>query len=157
MPASRTDSRLLIGAGVAAVLAGLVVAVVLLLATSQADQPSTYQPFAAGPEKQLRKSLREGGPFYFPDPFGGNKSVLFALEGDNVVALMTHTPGDENCRIRWRGRINSFEDCHGTRLPSEQMGRFLTRVEERGGQGSIVFVDLRTELTAPTPAGAPGN
>jgi hypothetical protein len=157
VPASRTDSRLLIGAGVAAVLAGLVVAVVLLLATSQADQPSTYQPFAAGPEKQLRKSLREGGPFYFPDPFGGNKSVLFALEGDNVVALMTHTPGDENCRIRWRGRINSFEDCHGNRLGSEQIGRFLTRVEERGGQGRIVFVDLRTELPPPAPAGVPGN
>jgi hypothetical protein len=157
VPPARADSRLLVGAGVAAVLAGLVVAVVLLLATSQADQPKRYGPFAAGPEKQLRKDLREGGPFYFPDPFGGNKSILFALEGDNVVAVMTHTPGDESCRVRWRGRINSFEDCHGNRLRSEQIGRFLTRVEERGGQGRIVFVDLRTELPPPTPAGSPGN
>jgi hypothetical protein len=157
VPPARTDSRLLIGAGAAAVLAGLVVAVVLLLATSQADQPKTYQPFAAGPEQQLRKNLREGGPFYFPDPFGGNKSVLFALEGDNVVALQTHTPGDENCRIRWRGRINSFEDCHGNRLRSDQIGRFLTTVEERGGQGRIVFLDLRTEIPPPVPADVPAS
>jgi hypothetical protein len=157
VPPARTDSRLLIGAGAAAVLAGLVVAVVLLLATSQADQPKTYQPFAAGPEQQLRKNLREGGPFYFPDPFGGNKSVLFALEGDNVVALQTHTPGDENCRIRWRGRINSFEDCHGNRLRSEQIGRYLTKVEERGGQGRIVFLDLRTEIPPPVPADVPAS
>src|ERR1700704_4141532 len=57
VPPARTDSRLLIGAGAAAVLAGLVVAVVLLLATSQADQPKTYQPFAAGPRQQLGKNL----------------------------------------------------------------------------------------------------
>lgn len=157
MPPTRTDSRLLLGAGVAAVFAGLVVAVVLLLATSQAEQPKTYQPFAAGPERELRENLREGGPFYFPDPFGGNKSVLFSLEGDNVVPLMTHTLGDENCRIRWRGRVDSFEDCHGNRLRSDQIGRFLTRVDARGGQGRIVFVDLRTELPPPTPPGTPGN
>jgi hypothetical protein len=157
VPPSRTDSRLLLGAGVAAILAGIVVAVVLLLATSRADQPKTYRPFAAGPENQLRNDLRDGGPFYFPDPFGGNKSVLFALEGDNVVALMTHDPDDENCRIRWRGRINSFEDCHGNRLRSDQIGRFVTRVDQRGGQGRIVSVDLRTELPSPAPPGAPGN
>jgi hypothetical protein len=157
VPPARSDTRLLVGAGVAAVIAGLVVAVVLLLATSQADQPRTYQPFAAGPERQLKKDLREGGPFYFPDPFGGRKSILFALEGDQVVALMTHTPGDESCRIRWRGRINSFEDCHGTRLRGEQIGRFLARVEDRGGQGRIVIVDLRTEIPAPEPVAPPAS
>jgi hypothetical protein len=157
MPASRTDTRLLIGAGAAAVLAGIVVAVVLLLATSQADSPTEYEPFAAGPVRQLRKDLRDGGPFYFADPFGGNKSILFSLEGDNVVALATHTPDDEDCRVRWRGRIDSFEDCHENRLRSEQIGRFVTTVESRGGQGRIVFVDLRTELPPPEPVGAPGN
>jgi hypothetical protein len=157
VPASRSDTRLLIGAGAAAVVAGILVAVVLLLATSQADSPSEYEPFAAGPVRQLRKDLRDGGPFYFADPFGGNKSILFALEGDNVVALQTHAPGDEDCRVRWRGRVDSFEDCRGNRLQSEQVGRFVTTVERRGGQGRIVFVDLRSELPPPAPLGAPGN
>jgi hypothetical protein len=158
VPPARSDTRLLIGAGVAAVMAGLVVAVVLLLATSQADSPKTYRPFAAGPERELRRQLRDGGPFYVADPFGGRKSILFALEGDTVVAVMTHTPGDENCRVRWRGRIDSFEDCHGTRLRSDQIGRFATTVENRGAQRRIVFVDLRKELPPPAgELGAPGN
>src|SRR5262249_41903947 len=71
MPPARSDTRLLLGAGAAAVLGGVLVAVVLLLATSRADQPKTYRPFAAGPEDQLRKELRDGGPFYYPDAFGG--------------------------------------------------------------------------------------
>jgi hypothetical protein len=156
VPASRSDTRLLIGAGAAAVIAGIVVAVVLLLATSQADSPTKYEPFAAGPERELRRQLREGGPFYIPDPFGGDKSILFALEGDNIVALMTHTPADDNCRVRWRGRVESFEDCHNTRLGSEDVGRYAVTIERRGDQGRIVFVDLRQELPAPA-AGAPGN
>jgi hypothetical protein len=157
VPPARSDTRLLIGAGVAAVVAGLVVAVVLLLATSRADSPKTYKPFAAGPDRELRRQLREGGPFYVADPFGGRKSILFALEGDNVVALMTHTPGDENCRIRWRGSIDSFEDCHGNRLRSDQIGRYATTVEDRAAQRRIVFVDLRKELPATAPPGAPGS
>lgn len=147
---------MLIGAGVAAVVAGLVVAVVLLLATSRADQPKSYRPFAAGPERQLREQLRDGGPFYVPDPFGGRKSILFTLEGDNVVALMTHTRGDEGCRVRWRGRVDSFEDCNNNRLRSDQVGRYTTTLERSEGQGQIVFVDLRKELPPPG-ASAPGN
>lgn len=157
VPASRTDTRLLIGAGAAAVMAGILVAVVLLLATNQADSPSEYKPFAAGPVRQLRNNLRDGGPFYYADPFGGKKSILFALEGDNVVALQTHTPGDADCRVRWRGRIDSFEDCRGARLRSDEVGRYVTTLERSEGQGEIVFVDLRKELPPPTLAGAPGN
>jgi hypothetical protein len=158
VPPARSDTRLLIGAGVAAVVAGVVVAVVLLLATSQASQPKTYRPFAAGPERDLRRQLRDGGPFYIADPFGGRKSILIALEGDNVVPLMTHTPGDPSCRIRWRGSVDAFQDCHGNRLRSEQIDRYATTVEDRGAQRRIVFVDLRKELPAPaTEAGVPGN
>ncbi len=123
MPPERTDTRLLIGAGIAAIAAGLLVAAVLLFATSRADQPKKYRPFPAGPDKQLRSDLRDGGPFYYPDAFGGKRSILFALEDDKVVALMTHTPGDEECRVKWRGSINSF----------------------------VVVVDLRKESPPPAP------
>jgi hypothetical protein len=157
VPAERSDTRLLIGAGAAAVLAGVLVAVVLLLATSRADQPDEYRPFVAGPENERRENLREEGPFYFPDPFGGKKSILFALEGDNVVALMTHTADDRDCRVNWRGRIDSFVDCDGNRLRSDQIGRYETTIERRGGVGRVVVVDLRTELPPPAPTGAPGN
>ena len=157
MPPERSDTRLLIGAGAAAVLGGVLVAVVLLLATSRADSPKKYRPFPAGPETQLRSELRKGGPFYYPDAFGGKRSILFALEGDQVVALMTHTPGDEECRVRWRGSVDSFVDCRGTRLRSDQVGRYQTTISTQRGTGDVVVVDLRKELPPPAPAGAPGN
>ena len=153
MPPERTDTRLLIGAGIAAIAAGLLVAVVLLFATSRADQPRKYRPFPAGPEKQLRSDLRDGGPFYYPDAFGGKRSILFALEDDKVVALMTHTPGDEECRVKWRGSINSFVDCRGHKLRSIQVGRYDTTVQQRSGVGAVVVVDLRKEFPPPPPAG----
>jgi len=145
---------LLVGAGVAAVAAGLVVAVVLLVATRQGGQPTTYRPFAAGPEKQLRKDLHDGGPYYYADPFGGKRSISFALEDDNVVALMTHTPGDDSCRVKWKGSVNSFVDCHGNRLRSNQVGRYGVTIADRAGQGPVVFVDLRKEIPPPAPTGA---
>jgi hypothetical protein len=157
VPPQRSDTRLLLGAGAAAVLGGILVAVVLLLATSRADSPTKYEPFAAGPEKERRDNLREEGPFYFPDPFGGKKSILFTLEGDNIVALMTHTPDDDDCRVNWRGRIDSFVDCDGNRLRSDEVGRYQTTIEERRGAGRVVVVDLRKELPPPAPTGAPGN
>jgi hypothetical protein len=157
VPLERTDTRLLIGAGAAAIAAGLVVAAVLLLATSRTNQPKRYRPFPAGPEKQLRSELRAGGPFYYPDAFGGRRSVLFALEGDNVVALMTHTPAQADCRVRWRGSVNSFEDCHGNRLRSDQVGRYETTISDRSGTGPVVVVDLRKEIPPSAPAGATGG
>ena len=77
MPPERSDTRLLIGAGVAAVLAGVFVAVVLLLATSRAvaqDVPALPRR----PRDQLRSNLKNEGPFYYPDAFGGKRSILFA-------------------------------------------------------------------------------
>ena len=80
VPASRSDARLLLTATAAVVTAGVIVAVVLLFATGRSQSPTKYEPFSAGPAKAIKHSLREGGPYYVPDPFGGNKSILFALE-----------------------------------------------------------------------------
>ena len=153
VPPAKSDTRLLIGAAVAAVAAGLVVAAVLLFATGRADQPKTYRPFSAGPERQLRSDLRTGGPYYYPDAFGGKRSILFALENDQVVALMTHTPGDDQCRVKWRGSVNSFVDCRGNRLRSVQVGRYQTTIRQESGVGAVVVVDLRKELPPPAPNG----
>ena len=70
---------------------------------------------------------------------------------------MTHTPGDQECRVRWRGSVDSFVDCSGNRLRSDQIGRYQTTIENQRGTGDIVVVDLRKELPAPAPAGPPGN
>ena len=62
-----------------------------------------------------------------PDPFGGNRNILLALEGGKVVALSDIVPGSKDCRVRWRGSINSFVDCHDDKLKSTDLERYLHR------------------------------
>ena len=121
MPASRSDAKLLLVATGAVVLAGLLVAAVLLLATGRASSPTKYQPFDAGVASSIKQQLKDGGPYFVPDPFGGNRNILLALEGGQVVALSDIVPGTKDCRVRWRGSINSFVDCHDDKLKSTDL------------------------------------
>ena len=110
------------------------------------DEPSVL-PYL----KAIKQSLREGGPYYVPDPFGGNRSILFALENGEVVALSNIVPGTKDCAIRWRGSVNRFQDCNGDRFTSEQLDRFEATVDETGSGKGLLFVNLRRKLTAPSP------
>jgi hypothetical protein len=151
VPATRSDARLLLTATAAVVTAGVIVAVVLLFATGQSSSPTKYKPFAAGPAKAIKQQLKDGGPYYVPDPFGGNKSILFALENGDVVALSSITPGTTDCSIKWRGSVTRFQDCHGDRFTSEQLDRFTTTIDEAGSGKGLLFVNLRKKLPAPSP------
>jgi hypothetical protein len=151
VPASRSDARLLLTATAAVVTAGVIVAVVLLFATGRSGSPTKYKPFSAGPAKAIKQQLKDGGPYYVPDPFGGSKSILFALENGEVVALSSITPGTKDCSIKWRGSVNRFQDCNGDRFTSEQLDRFEATVDETGSGKGLLFVNLRKKLPAPSP------
>jgi hypothetical protein len=146
---SRSDARILIVATVAVVFAGLVVAGVLLIATAEGGSPSKYQPFEAGSAHALKSQLEDGGPFYVADPFGGNRSILFALEGGKVVALSTIAPGTKDCVVRWKGSINRFVDCDGEKYTSDELDRFQTSLPTVGPDKGLLLVDLRHKLAAP--------
>src|SRR5439155_23582442 len=112
----------------AVVLAGLLVAAVLLLATSRASSPTKYQPFDAGAAASIKKDLKDGGPYFVPDPFGGDRSILLAIEDGKIVALSDVAPGTRDCRVRWKGSINSFVDCHDDKLESTDLARYRTEI-----------------------------
>lgn len=151
MPASRSDARLLLTATAAVVAAGVIVAVVLLFVTGRSGSPTKYRPFSAGPAKAIEQQLKDGGPFYVPDPFGGNRSILFALENGEVVALSNILPGTKDCSIRWKGSVHRFQDCHGDRFTSEQLDRFTTTMREAGSAKGLLLVNLKQKLRAPSP------
>jgi hypothetical protein len=146
---SRSDARILLVATVAVVFAGLVVAAVLLIATGEGGSPTTYAPFEAGSAHALKSQLQDGGPFYVADPFGGSRSILFALEDGKVVALSNVAPGTESCMVRWKGSINRFVDCHGMRYTSTGLDRFQTSLPVVGPDKGLLLVDLRHKLPAP--------
>ncbi|HEY7106237.1 MAG TPA: hypothetical protein VH986_07525 [Acidimicrobiia bacterium] len=152
MPPSRSDTRLLLGAAGAVLAAGVLIAVVLLFATSGSGGPKQYEPFQAGLASAIRSDLKDGGPFYFPDPFGGNRSILFAIEDGKVVALSTVLPGTKDCLLKWKAQVDAFVDCHGGHHQSEELDRYDSYVDASGQDKGLLFVDLRKLIPAPSPA-----
>lgn len=150
--ASRSDAKILIVATGAVVLAGLLVAAVLLLATSRDSGPAKYEPFPAGDASAIKHQLEDGGPFFYPDPFGGNRNILLALEDGQVVALSDIVPDTTSCRVRWKGSIDSFVDCHGDKLRSTELARFGTEVGTADSSKGLLLIDLRHKEAAPAPA-----
>ncbi len=149
VPIARSDTKLLLVAAGAVILAGVLVAAVLLLASSRASSPTKYVSFPAGDATAIRKDLKSGGPFFFPDPFGGNRNILLALEGGEVVALSDIKPGTKDCRVRWRGSIDSFVDCHDDKLKSTELARYQSEVGLIGDNKGELLIDLRRRQPAP--------
>ena len=152
MPASRSDAKILIVATGAVILAGLLVAAVLLLAMRRDSGPTEYVPFDLGPASSIKRGLKDGGPYYVPDPFGGNRTILMAIEGGKVVALSDIVPGSKSCRVRWRGSIDSFVDCHDDKLRSGELDRYRIEIGQIGSTKGELLIDLRHKDPAPAPA-----
>jgi hypothetical protein len=148
----RSDTKLLLLAAGAVIVAGVLVAAVLLLATSRAGSPTKYTAFPAGDATAIHSELKKGGPFFYPDPFGGDRNILLALEDGKVVALDDIKPGTKTCRVRWRGSIDSFVDCHGKKVKSTNLARYQSEIGELGDNKGELLVDLRHRVPAPAPA-----
>jgi hypothetical protein len=152
VPASRSDAKILLVATASVVLAGLLVAAVLLLATSRSSSPTKYAPFPAGVAQSIKSQLKDGGPFFYPDPFGGDRNILLAIEHGEVVALSDILPSTTSCRVKWRGSIDSFVDCHGDKLTSGELARYRTEIGTVGVNRGELLIDLRHREPPPAPA-----
>jgi hypothetical protein len=150
----RSDAKLLMVAAGAVIIAGLLVAAVLLLATGRASSPTKYVAFPAGDATAIRKDLKSGGPFFYPDPFGGDRNILLALEDGQVVALSDIKPDTKDCRVRWRGSIDSFVDCHDDKVQSTDLARYQSEIGQIGDNKGELLVDLRRLQAAPAGGGS---
>jgi hypothetical protein len=147
---ARSDAKLLLLAAGGVIVAGLLVAAVLLFATGRASSPTKYEPFDAGVAASIRKNLKDGGPYFVPDPFGGDRSILLAIEDGEVVALSDVMPGTKDCRVRWRGSVDSFVDCHDDKVRSADLARYQTEIGTIGAAKGELFIDLRHRVPAPS-------
>jgi hypothetical protein len=150
---ARSDYKLLLIAAGAVIVAGLLVAAVLLLATGRASSPRKYTPFDAGVAASIKQNVKDGGPYFVADPFGGDRSIMWGLEDGKVVALSDIKPGTKDCRIRWRGSIESFVDCHDDKVTSRELDRYRAEIPRVGQFKGEILVDLRHKEPAPQPAG----
>jgi hypothetical protein len=150
VPPARDDLRLLLFAGGAVVLAGVAVAVLLVASTGRdgGSTPRRTQPFEAGLASNVEESLRDEGPYYIADPFGGDDSIVFALEDGDVVALAVNQSDLPNCSVKWKDQLDRFV-CGDRRFDSQELERFEVTVPRAGPDEGILIIDVRTRLPAP--------
>jgi hypothetical protein len=150
MPPARDDLRLLLFAGGAVVLAGIFVAALLLLSTGRdgGDTPQEVEPFQAGRAKDVEESVREEGPYYYADPFGGDDSIVFAVEDGELVALAVNQRDLPDCSVKWKDQLDKFV-CGDRRFDSTELERFEVTVPAAGPDKGVLIIDVRTRLPAP--------
>ena len=68
------------------------------------------------------------------------------------MALSDILPNTTDCRVKWRGSINSFQDCHGDKLRSGELERYQSEISEVGVNKGELLIDLRHREPAPNPA-----
>lgn len=152
MPAARSDRRLLLITVLGVIAAGAFFALVLVLASGgghKKAQPTG--PLYLGQRADLKASLDLGSPLYFANPFGGRGFWLDREDGE-FVALDVGSAGNPKCSIVWKGRYDTYLDCKGRHLESDQMARHPVSVSITGKTKDGVYVDLTTLDPPPSPA-----
>jgi len=151
---SRSDRTLLLVTGGAVIVAGLLVAGVMLLATRSGGKVPPG-PFALGSAMGLAENVRDEGPVFYADPTGRSAGVWVDLEGGRLVALRVHDPSTD-CTVKWKAprdgeSVGHYVDCHGKHLTSEQVPRYASEVPTTGARKGLLLVDVRDVLPAPSP------
>lgn len=156
--AARSDRTLLWVTGGAVLLAGLLVAGMMLLATSRGGAPPAG-PFTLGSAESLAQNVREEGPVFYADPTGRSAGVWVDLEDGHLVALQVRDP-TTRCTVKWKAprdgeRAGHYVDCHGTELTGAQLPRYDSEVPTSGTQEGLFLVDVRRVV--PAPSSPPGR
>ena len=150
MPAAPSDRRILVIAFAMVTFAGILIAAALFFATGGGKgEPKQTGPLYIGLASDLRSSINLGSPLYFANPFGGNGFWL-DREAGKFVALDLVLPNTNNCQVEWKGRENSYVDCHGDKVGKDDLQRFKVSLAQSGTAGQSVYVDLRKRLPAPS-------
>jgi hypothetical protein len=146
---SRDDRKLILTTSIVLVAAGVFFASVLVFATgTSSPQTQDEGPLYIGPRRDIVRTLNEGSPLYFANPFGGRGFWIDREEGE-LIAIDVGKWQDTDCSVKWRGRVDSYVDCTGDRLTKADLARHPVRVVASGARRGSVLVVL--EVVEPPP------
>jgi hypothetical protein len=151
MASRRSDTRAVVIATLAIVVAGLIVAGTILFVTGRAKTPKLTGPIPFGYAKSLETKVKDGGPVAYAGTTG-DTGFWLALEDGQLVALKIQRPGTPDCNVRWAGSVDSFLDCNGKRVRIAQLARYRSEIPTAGKRKGNFLVDLRHTIPPPDPS-----
>jgi hypothetical protein len=149
----RGDIKLLLGAGISVLLAGVVIAAAILAVTSGGGTPNIKRPLPFGLESAIHDNVRQGGPINIAG-LSGDDGFWVAIEDHRLVALLVKQPKPNACTLRWRGSKDTFT-CDDKPVSSRTMARYRSFTSRRGATKGSLMVALRD--IEPAPAGPPST
>ncbi len=150
----QSDLRLLIGAAVAVIIGGIVVAAAILAVTSGGALPDIRKPQPFGSAADIGKKVKEGGPINMAG-LSGDDGFWVALEHGERVALLVDQPGPPPCTLRWRGSKGTFT-CNDRPVKTANLARFRSFTSRTGPTKGLYMVELKKVLPAPEGAASAG-
>jgi hypothetical protein len=139
--------------GVAAIVSGLVLAVLIIgmVGGNNSSRQATYEPFLAGPRQRLTRSIEKDGPIFFPDPTGGDRAFYLDRAADSLIALHVFPPaGKGDCPVQWDRKAKRYADCADQVVDPATLSRFPV-IDGTPSRRDSVYVDLRTLEPPPGP------
>ena len=152
-PQRRSDVKLLLGAGIAVLLGGVVIAAAILAITARGTGPNIKRPLPFGSEVDIHDRVRTGGPVNYAG-LSGDDGFWVAIEDHQLVALMVKQPKPQSCTLRWRGSKDTFT-CDDKPVGSRNMARFRSFTSHHDPTKGSLMVALRN--IEPAPDGPPGT
>jgi hypothetical protein len=156
VPTARDDKRLLVVTGFFLVVAAVLVAGVLLLATNRDAVSEKPKPIFIGLRNEITKNIKEDGPRYVANPFG-HAGFWLDLEEGRLTALVLAKPGTSDCNVKWKEQRGTYIDCNGDPIDARDLDRYpvFSGVRDGSPKGSV-FVDIRKIDPAPGGGDATG-
>jgi hypothetical protein len=137
----RSDIKLLVGATVAVLMAGFLIAGGILVAT-RGSKSTACPELNVGPASGIRRTLVNGGPTF--QTGGAGCGFWLALADNDIVAYKVKQPS--GCTLQLE---RDHWECGGTTVAAEDLAQYP--IETRTIEGSdAVFVDLRPTLPPST-------
>ena len=137
-------------------VAGLLFAGVLFLATADDTATGTPAPIFIGAEQGLIDNINEDGPRYFAHPFGGD-GIWLDVEDGELVAFVLDAPGPDRCTVKWKDPRDAYIDCNDNPIDPGNLNRYRVIVGSRADSpDDSVYVDIRSIEPAPGAGGTTG-
>lgn len=141
MSSRSADVKLIVGATVAVLLGGFLIAGAALVATRGANSP-VCPALNVGSAADIRRTLENGGPY--PQSGGGSCTFWLALVDNDIVAYKAGQPS--GCTLKLK---RDHWECGGQTVDPATLAQYPVSIQTVH-EVDAVIVDLRPSPGAPT-------